>query len=267
MKYLRIRQWKYVQELYAYRELFYFLIWRELKVRYKQTLIGWSWTFIQPFLTMVVFSFVFGTLLALPSNNIPYPIFLYTGLIYWNFFARAVTSSMDSLTGNHMLIRNVYFPKIILPMISVFVNIVDFISSLVILFFLIILFGVRIHIEGLFIIPLALVNIIFLSMGIGAILSVLNAAYRDIRFIVPYVLQVLLFLTPIIYPQKLAQQYSSLLLLNPLAGCVEIVREFLFGAPFTHMEGFIISFAISGVILIVGVLFFEIKEKKIIDRI
>lgn len=218
-----------LRDLWAYRELLYFLIWRDVKVRYKQTALGVAWAVIQPLSTMLIFSLFFGKLAAMPSDGIPYPLFAYAGLLPWTFFANAVGNSGNSLVGSSNLITKVYFPRIVIPAASVGAALVDLGVAFVVLIGLMVYYGIQVS-SGLLLLPLLVGLTSLLAMGTGMWLSAVNVRYRDVRYAMPFLIQVWMFVTPIIYPVSLVPRtWSWLMYLNPLAGIIEGCRSALFG--------------------------------------
>jgi lipopolysaccharide transport system permease protein len=218
-----------LRDLWAYRELLYFLIWRDIKVRYKQTLLGAAWAVIQPLVTMLIFTYFFGKLARVPTDGAPYPIFFYTGLLLWTFFSNGVTGGANSLIGNSNLITKVYFPRLIIPSAAVGAGLLDFAIAAVLLIGMLVYYGFSVTWAYLMILPLIVLTTLF-ALGVGIWLSALNVRYRDVRYALPFLIQVWFFLTPIIYPSSLVpEQWRWLLALNPLAGIVESFRAALFG--------------------------------------
>ncbi len=221
-----------LRDLWAHRDLFYFLIWRDVKVRYKQTALGALWAIIQPLLTMVVFTLLFGRLARVPSDGEPYAIFSYAGLLPWNFFSTAVTTSSNSLVGNAHLITKVYFPRLVIPGAAVGAALVDFAIAALILFAMMPWYGVAIH-ASLLMIPLLAGLTMVVAAGVGMWMSALNVKYRDIRYALPFMVQIWMFLTPVIYPvSMIPQRWRWVLLLNPLTGIIEGFRSAIFGRAF-----------------------------------
>ncbi|MGI0026169.1 MAG: ABC transporter permease, partial [Nitrososphaera sp.] len=218
-----------IHELWQYHELLFFLSWRDLKVRYKQTVIGIGWAIFQPFFTMVVFSLFFGTLAKVPSDNVPYPIFVYTGLLFWQFFSSALSETSGTLLSNQSIITKVYFPRLILPLATVTTKFVDFLIASVILLGMMVYYGYLPHIGGFLLVPLLLLITFMLSVGGGLILASINVKYRDVKYILPFFIQMLLFVTPVIYPASIAGKYSWILALNPLTGVIQTARATLLG--------------------------------------
>src|SRR5215470_3076972 len=221
-----------LRDLWAYRELNYFLIWRDVKVRYKQTLLGIAWAVIQPLLTMLIFTLFFGKLAGIPSDNVPYPIFAYAGLLPWTFVSGAVTSSGNSLVGSSNLISKVYFPRMIIPMSAVGAALVDFGIGFVLLAALMAYYGVPLTWSFLML-PALVVLTAVIALAVGMLLSALNVKYRDVRHALPFVVQLWMFVTPIIYPASIVpQRWRLLLALNPLTSVIEGYRASMFGRSF-----------------------------------
>ena len=223
-----------LRDLWNYRELLYFLTWRDVKVRYKQTVLGVAWAIIQPLFTMLIFTLFFGKLAGIEAQTggIPYPIFAYAGLLPWTFFSNALTTSGNSLVGSAHLITKVYFPRMMIPGAAVAAGLVDFAIAFVILVILMFYYGVAPAWTALML-PLLVMLTVVLALGMGMWLSALNVKYRDVRFALPFLLQLWMFVSPIIYPSSfLPQKYRWLLMLNPLTGIIEGYRSSLFGKPF-----------------------------------
>src|SRR5438094_2420351 len=237
----RLLDWK---ELWAYRELLYVLTMRDIKVRYKQTVLGFAWAIIQPFMMMVVFSVFFGRLANMPSDGFPYPIFVYAALLPWTFFANSITSSANSLVGSANLVSKVYFPRLIIPLSSVGSGLVDFAIAGGILLLLMVYYGVG-WTANLFIVPILVIAAAFTALGVGTFLAALNVAYRDFRYVVPFLVQFWMFATPAIYMQLGEQTpagVKAILTLNPLNGLVAAFRATTLGRPLPWGE-LAISFA------------------------
>ncbi|MEK7276056.1 MAG: ABC transporter permease [Chloroflexota bacterium] len=199
-----------LRELWEYRELLYFLVWRDVKVRYKQTVLGAAWAIIQPFFTMVVFSIFFGRLAKIPSDGLPYPIFAYTALLPWQLFAHALSESANSLVGNQGLITKVYFPRLVIPISSVLAGLVDFAVAFVILLGMLLYYGIT-PTAAIVTLPLFLLLAIATALGVGLWLSALNVQYRDVRYTIPFLTQFWLFAAPIAYPSSLIpEQWRAL---------------------------------------------------------
>jgi len=256
-----------LREIWNYRELLYFFSWRDLKVRYKQTVIGVLWSVLQPFITMIVFSFFFGQLVKVPSDGVPYPIFVYTGLLFWQFFSDSLGETSNSMVTNRAIVAKVYFPRLLLPISSVITKFVDFAISAVILVGLMVYYGFTPHLDGLLILPLLLLLTFLASIGLGLLLAAVNVKYRDVRYALPFVIQILLFVTPVIYPASIAGKYSTILALNPMMGVIQSARAALLGTtPINWM--LILTSAITGIILLaIGLTYFKKTERYFADII
>jgi lipopolysaccharide transport system permease protein len=253
-----------LRDLWAFRELLYFLTWRDVKVRYKQTELGVAWAIIQPLFTMLIFTLFFGRLAGVPSDNVPYPIFAFTGLLAWTFFSNAITNSGNSLVGSAHLITKVYFPRMIIPGAAVAAGLVDFAIAFVILVLLMIYYGVGITLNVLMF-PVMVLLTTLLALGTGMWLSALNVKYRDVRFALPFMVQLWMYLSPVIYPTSfLPAKLRSLLLLNPMTGIIEGFRSALFGRPFNWIA-LAVSTVITLVLLIYSSYSFRRMEKSFAD--
>jgi homopolymeric O-antigen transport system permease protein len=250
--------------LWAYRELLYFLTWRDVKVRYKQTLLGAIWAILQPLLTMLIFTIFFGQLAGVPSDGIPYPIFAYAGLLPWTFFSNAVTSGGNSLVGSSSLITKVYFPRMIIPSASVAAGLVDFAIAFGLLIGLMIYYRISVTLAVLMLVPLTLLTTL-LALGVGMWLSALNVKYRDIRYALPFMMQIWMFLSPIIYPvSMLPAKWRWVLEFNPLTGIISGFRAALFGGVF-DWKAIGISTAMTLVLLVYAAFSFRRMEKSFAD--
>jgi lipopolysaccharide transport system permease protein len=220
-----------LRELLVYRELLFFLAWRDVKVRYKQTALGVAWAVLQPLLAMTLFTLVFGRLAKVPSDGIPYPLFSYAALLPWTFFSNAVTTSGTSVVGSAQLITKVYFPRLIIPGAAVAATLVDFAIALGLLAVLMVAYGAGVGPGVLLMLPLVLLTVI-LALGVGAWTAAMTVRYRDFRHALPFAMQLWLFATPVIYPASLVPSgWRPLLMLNPLTGIIEGYRAALFGRP------------------------------------
>ena len=237
-------------------------------MRYKQTMFGILWAVMQPFFTMVVFTIIFGRLAKIPSDSIPYPIFVYAGLLLWNIFSAALNSASQSLVTNANIIQKIYFPKIILLVSSIIVSLIDFIFAALIFAAIMIYYKFMPHFAGLLIFPLSLLITITSSLGIGLFLSAFNVKYRDVRYILPFFLQLLIFITPVIYPSSIVPQaYRWILALNPMTGAIESFRNSFFGTVPVDWPMMMISAVVSIIFLIFGLLYFLKTEKNFADII
>jgi lipopolysaccharide transport system permease protein len=253
------------RELWDYRELLYFFTWRDLKVRYKQTLIGAAWAILQPFITMIVFSVFFGKLAGVPSDGIPYPIFVYVGLLFWQFFSTALADTSNVLIGNQSIITKVYFPRLTLPISGVITKFVDFLFAAIILAGLMIYYGFVPHLQGLLLTPLLLLITFCASVGAGLILASINVKYRDVRYALPFFIQILLFVTPVIYPASIAGKWSWLLAFNPMTGVIQSARAALLGTTVLNWSLLGMSSIACVILLIVGVYYFKKVERYFAD--
>jgi lipopolysaccharide transport system permease protein len=263
-----IKGWRSLdlKELWAYRELFFVLTLRDIKVRYKQTALGITWAILQPVMMMIVFSVVFGKLAKMPSHGYPYPIFVYAGLLPWTFFANAVSSSANSLIGSAHLVSKIYFPRLMIPLASIGAGIVDFAIASAFLLVLMVFYGVGWSFN-LLLAPLLVGGLIFISLGIGTFLCALNVAYRDFRYVIPFMIQFWLFATPVVYPASLVpQEWRWLLYLNPMAGLIDGFRAALLEAPL-DVGGLAISLVMSLALFLAGIAYFEKVERRIADII
>jgi lipopolysaccharide transport system permease protein len=249
-------------ELWAYRELLYFLVWRDVKVRYKQTVFGAAWALLQPLLLMLIFTFFFSRLAGI-RTDVPYPLFAYAGLLPWVFFAHAVTNSGYSLIVSTNLITKVYFPRLLIPMAAVAACLVDLAIAFVLLVVLMIYYQVGPHLEVL-LLPLAVGLLTLVSFSVGSLLSALNVKYRDIRYVMPFLIQIWMFASPVIYP--VPNRWRWLLALNPLTGIIESFRAAFLGLP-TDWPTIAISAAITLVLLFIAVVTFGRMERGFADVI
>ena len=254
-----------LRELWEYRELLYFLIWRDIKVRYKQTALGASWAIIQPVFTMLVFSLFFGRLGKIPSDGIPYPIFSFAALVPWTFFANGLGQSSNSLVGSSNLITKVYFPRLIVPLASVFSGIVDFALAFIVLLGMMLYYGLVPTLNVLWL-PLFLLLALVASLGVGLWLSALNVEYRDVRYVVPFISQFWLLATPIAYPSSLLHEpWRTIYGLNPMVGVVEGFRWALLRTGTAPGPIIAVSSGAAVVILITGAFYFRRMEKTFAD--
>jgi lipopolysaccharide transport system permease protein len=255
-----------LRDLWEYRELLYFLTWRDIKVRYKQTALGASWAIIQPFMTMVAFSLFFGQLGKIPSDGLPYPIFAYTALLPWSFFAYALGQSSNSLVGSSNLISKIYFPRLVIPIASVLGGVVDFAIAFVVLLGMMVFYGVW-PTSTIIVLPLLLVLALVTALGVGLWLAALNVEYRDVRYTIPFLTQFWLFATPVAYPSSLlAEPWRTLYGLNPMVGVVEGFRWALLGTtPPGPLLG--LSAAVSIALLVTGAFYFRRMERGFADVI
>ncbi len=255
-----------LDEVWAYRELLFFLTARDIKVRYKQTVIGAAWAIIQPLMTMVVFSIFFGGLARIPSDGIAYPIFSYAALVPWSLFAYGLSESSNSLVGSANLIKKVYFPRLIIPLASVLAGVVDFLLAFAVLILMMLAYGIAPTLNILWLIPLVALTLVT-ALGVGTWLSALNVEFRDIRYIIPFLTQFWMFITPIAYPSSLIENETlrALYGLNPMAGVVEGFRWALLGTDTAPGPVILVSALASVALLISGMFYFRRMEKSFAD--
>jgi lipopolysaccharide transport system permease protein len=256
-----------LHELWEYRELLYFLVWRDVKVRYKQTVLGAAWAVIQPFMAMVVFSIFFGKLAKMPSDGMPYPLFAYAALVPWSFFANGLSQSSNSLVGSAHLITKVYFPRLVVPISSVISGIVDFVLAFVVLLGMMFYFGVLPTLNVIWL-PFLLALAFVTALGVGMWFSALNVEFRDVRYVVPFLTQFWMFATPIVYPSSLlSEPWRTLYGINPMVGVVEGFRWALLGAQTAPGPMIIVSSLAAVMILIGGAFYFRRMEKTFADLV
>lgn len=253
--------------LWRHRDLAYFLCWRDVKVRYKQTLLGILWAFLQPFMKLVVFSVVFGSRgLGVDSEGFPYPVYLYAALLPWQFFGESIERSSQSVVANEQIVSKVAFPRLLIPLASLGACLLDFVIAFSILFGLMLYYGIVPSLSVLMIIPLTLI-MLAIAVGVGSFASALNVKYRDFRFTVPFIMQVWMFATPVLYPLKvLPENLYWIARCNPMAGIVEGWRSALLGKPI-DWGALTISMAMACAIFAFGLLFFKRAEKRFADII
>jgi lipopolysaccharide transport system permease protein len=254
-----------LRELWVYRELLYFLAWRDIKVRYRQTLLGFAWAIIQPLFMMIVFSLFFGQLAGVPSEGIPYPLFSYAAVLPWTLFAEGLTRSSNSLVQEANLLQKVYFPRLIMPLSGILSPLVDFAIAFLVLFGLMFYYGYYPGITMLWL-PLFLLLELMLALGVGLWLSAINVEYRDVRYVIPFLIQIWLFASPVVYstsfvPERFQTAYG---IINPMAGIIEGFRWAIVGTePPTYLM--VASAAIIVVILISGAFYFRRRERTFAD--
>ncbi len=261
------RGWRFLdlRELWTYRELVYFLAWRDIKVRYKQTVIGAAWAVIQPFFIMVVFSLFFGRLAGIPSEGLPYPLFYYSALLPWMYFANALTHATNTMVEHQQVITKVYFPRLILPFSAVLSGLVDFGIAFTVLVGMMLYYGIAPGLHAL-LVPGFLLLAVLTALGVGLWLSALNALYRDVRYAVPFFVQFWMFASPVAYPSSLVPaQWQWLYGLNPMAGVIEGFRWALMGQGRPPGGLFIVSIAAVLLFLVGGLFYFRKMEGTIAD--
>jgi lipopolysaccharide transport system permease protein len=257
-----------LRDLWIYRELVYFMVWRDIKVRYKQTLLGMAWAVIQPVMTMLVFTFLFGKVAKLPTDGVPYPVFSFAALIPWGLFVNALNQGSRSLVTHNNMVTKIYFPRLILPMASVFAGLVDFAIAFVILIGLMLYYKVTPAYGLLWTLPLFLLLALITALGVALWLSAINVQYRDVNQALPFLSQFWLFATPVAYSSKvISEKWQILYSLNPMAGVVNGFRWALLGSGNGPDITFWVSATISVVILISGLFYFRSMEKTFADTI
>jgi len=254
-----------LMELWRYRELLYFLSWRDIKVRYKQTVLGAAWAIIQPFFTMVVFSLFFGQLAKIPSDGVPYPLFAYAALVPWTFFANSLAESSNSLVSSANLIKKVYFPRLVVPVSSVMSGAVDFLLAFLVLIGMMLFYGI-VPTTNIVWLPFFLLLAFGTALGVGLLFSALNVQYRDVRYTLPFISQIWLFATPIAYPSSLlSEPWQTIYGLNPMVGVVEGFRWALLGTHTAPGPTIVVSSLITIGLLIGGTVYFRRVESTFAD--
>ena len=249
-------------ELWEFRELIFFFTWRDIKVKYKQTFFGAAWAIFQPLLMMVVFTIFFARNFRIESGNVPYPVFVFSGLLLWNVFANGLSNAGNSMVSNANIIKKIYFPRLIIPISSILSAMVDFVISIGVYFCLLIFYGLYHTIPGvLLMLPLSILITVCTTLGAGSFLAALNVKYRDFRYVIPFLIQVLMFMTPIIYPLAIADLpwVEALLLLNPMTGAIELIRSAVMQTPVNTLP--VLIACLSAVFwLAIGIFYFRKTE-------
>ena len=255
-----------LRDLWAYRELLYFLTWREIKVRYKQTLLGFAWAIIQPLFMMIVFTLFFGTLAKVPSEGIPYPLFNYAALLPWTLFSEGVSRSSNSLVQNTSLVQKVYFPRLLMPLSGILSPVVDFAIAFVILIGMMLYFGYIPTIVTFWVLAFIVLTLIT-ALGVGLWLSAINVKYRDVRYVIPFLIQLWLFASPVVYSSSLLpERFQIIYGINPMSGVIEGFRWALLGTtPPSYLIA--VSVAITIAVLVTGAFYFRYHEKNFADVI
>jgi lipopolysaccharide transport system permease protein len=257
--------WPKVRELWQFRELVFFFAWRDIKVRYKQTVMGASWAIIQPFMTMVIFSLFFGRLADVPSDGLPYPIFSYAALVPWTFFANAITQASNSLVINSNMIKKVYFPRLALPIATVMAGVLDFFLAFIVLIGMMFFYRMVPTLNALWL-PLFILLALVTSLGVSLWLATMNVQFRDVHFAIPFITQVWLFMTPIAYPSSLlSEPWRTLYGLNPMAGVVEGFRWALLGTDSLSGPMLILSTIVALTLFVTGAFYFRRMEQSFAD--
>ena len=257
-----------LREIVRYRELLFTFVWKDVKVRYKQTFFGVAWALFQPFTTMIIFSIFFGGLAKVPSDGIPYPIFVYSGLLFWNYFSTALTNCSNSLIENENIIKKIYFPRLLLPLSAISTPIIDFLIAWVLLAGMMVFFRIDMNILLLVLIPLLLLLSFVTVFGLGTFLAAVNSKYRDVRYILPFFIQLLLFVTPVIYPVGIVpDDWKFLLFVNPMTAVVESTRSILFTTPAPNLIMMATSVVSAFIILVAGLYYFKRTESYFADTL
>ena len=264
-----VKGWQLIdfKELSKYRDLFYFLVTRDIKVKYKQTVLGGLWAIIRPFFMMVVFTLFFGKMAQIPSDGIPYPIFSYTAMVAWMYFSTSIADSANSLIGEANLISKVYFPRVIVPLSPVLAGLLDFFIAFLVLIGMMIYYHIYPNMM-IVLLPLLMLLMVLTASGVGMFLAALNAKYRDIRYTIPFIIQLWLFASPVVYPASMVpEKYRFLYALNPMVGVIEGFRSVLLGTVAFPTRMIAISALVSVVLFIFGLFYFKQMERYFADVI
>lgn len=256
-----------LNELWQYRELFFFFTWRDIKVKYKQATLGFAWAILQPLFMMVIFTLFFGKALKVPSDDIPYPIFVYSGLLLWNVFSSGLSNAANSMVTNANIIKKIYFPRLIIPISSILVSLFDFLMALIVFIGMLIWFQTPIQpIKLLLFMPLGLIIATLTSFGVGTLLAALNIKYRDFQYVIPFMIQVLLFMTPVIYPVSIlpALWMKYVMALNPMYGAIELFRSGIIDKAI-DLKLLTVSISSALFFFIVGIYYFRKTEAYFAD--
>ncbi len=256
--------WK---ELWVFRELFFALALRDVKVRYKQTIIGIAWAVLQPLILMVVFSVFFGQMIGIETDGVPYPIFVYSGLLFWNYFAGALRAASGSMVANQAIVQKIYFPRIIVPTSATIVYLFDFVFSAMIFAGMMVYYGFVPSLIGLAMIIPALMVTFFSFTGLGLFFAAINVKYRDVRYALPFFIQLLMFVTPVIYPSSILGSYAWVWYINPMAGVIDVMRSGLLGAGSIDWILFGSSIVVSILFALIGIVYFLRTEKYFADLV
>lgn len=255
------------RELWKFRELLYFLAWRDIKVKYKQTALGVVWAVLQPMLAMLVFTVIFGRFASMPSEGVPYPIFVLTGLLLWNYFAAVLAQSTTSLVTGANLVSKVYFPRLIIPSSAAVAALIDFLIGFAVLIAMMLWYGVSFT-PGVLLAPVIIAVTLVNAVGFGIWFSALNVRYRDIQYAVPFLIQIWMFASPVIYPASLlGEKWSWLLYLNPMSGVIEAIRPAMLANRPIPLDGLAISAVIGFAVFLSGVFYFRRVERHFADVI
>jgi lipopolysaccharide transport system permease protein len=255
--------WK---ELWDYRELFFFFTWRDIKIKYKQTFLGFLWAVLQPLLMMIIFTLFFGRALDIPSQNIPYPVFVFSGLLVWNTFSTGLSNAANSMVNNGLIIKKIYFPRLVIPVSGMLVALFDFCMAFILFIPLLMMYGQWPSVHALWSWPLAIVVCLIATIGPGCLLAALNMKYRDFRYVIPFLIQVLFFLTPVIYPVSLLDHpwLQYLVVASPMYAAVELFRFPITGI-FPDGLSILTSIGSGGILILLGLMYFRNTERFFAD--
>ncbi|MCC6581946.1 MAG: ABC transporter permease [Phycisphaeraceae bacterium] len=250
-----------LKELWDFRELFYFFTWRDIKVKYKQTILGIAWAVLQPLLMMIVFSLFFGQGIGVPSDNTPYPVFVFSGLLLWTVFSSGMSNASNSMVSNASIIKKIYFPRLIIPISSILVALFDFCIAFVVYIGILIYYGQHVSWSILYTFPVSLLITVLTTFGAGSLLAALNVKYRDFRYVIPFLIQLLLFLTPVIYPLSILKYNWAqwIISLNPMTGAIMLLRSSINGTE-VSLTLLGLSLGVSFFLFLLGLFYFRKTE-------
>ena len=255
-----------VRELWAYRGLFFFLVWRDVKIRYAQTVLGAGWAVVQPVLTMLIFTVIFGRLASIPSDGVPYSVFSLAALVPWTYFSTALSGASGSLVSNTNLLTKVYFPRLVIPFAPVLAGLVDLVISFVILLALMLFHGITPSALAIIVVPLLVFTMILTAAGVGCWLAALNIQYRDVKYVTPFMVQIWMYGSPVVYPLSLVpEKYRWLYALNPLVGVIEGFRSVLLGTASVSIQMIGLSILVAILLFVTGALYFRRTERIFAD--
>lgn len=253
-------------ELWEYRELAWMMMLRDIKVRYKQAALGVAWAVIQPVTTMLIFTLLFGRLAKIPSDGVAYPVFVFSGLLGWTFFSSAVSNCANSMVGSAAMVSKVYFPRLVIPFASIGVSLIDFLCSFVVLLLLMFIYSIELSWQ-IILVPMFLFGLLLSVLGVGLFLSAVTVTYRDFRFIVPFMLQIWMYITPVIYPVSfIPESYRWLIYLNPVNGWVSGMRSAFISTPI-DWTAVLFSVILTAILLVLGTRYFVVAERRFADVI
>ncbi len=256
-----------LKELWEYRELFYFFAWRDIKVKYKQTVLGILWAVFQPILMTALFTLAFGSMIRSNTQmQIPYPVFALSGFILWNIFSSGLSNAGNSLVNNSNIIKKIYFPRLIIPISSVLVSLIDFLMAFLVFVPVLYYFGCSFNLMAIVCVPLSALLAVLASFGLGTFLSAINVKYRDFRYILPFFIQAMLFITPVIYPISVSSNsiFQSILKLNPMNAPIELFR-YSIGAGVLEPQSLLMSIGVSVLLFLIGIIYFRKTEMYFAD--